>query len=181
MTEAISMQKVKVRGQSQGHRGQNPIQHFPDCNSSLNSHMAMKWWTLRRCALCFFKSSVKFQGHTADKLLILTQIGRFRTVTPFEFTNGCEMMHKAWISTEEVPYCFSRSSFNFQGHTGQKSRQFWPRLNISGLELQFQFTDGFEMMDNACQIIEEVFYCFSMSSFKFPGNTVPKIKDLNPI
>ena len=26
------------------------------------------------------------------------------------------MMHKAWSSIEEVPYCFSRSSIKFQGH-----------------------------------------------------------------
>ena len=30
---------------------------------------------------CFLMSSVKFQGHTAKKILILTQIRRFRTVT----------------------------------------------------------------------------------------------------
>ena len=30
------------------------------------------------------------------------------------------MMHKAWSSIEEVPYCFSRSSVKFQGHTGWK-------------------------------------------------------------
>ena len=29
-------------------------------------------------------------------------------------------MHKAWCSIEEVPYYFSRSSMNFQGHTGWK-------------------------------------------------------------
>ena len=28
------------------------------------------------------------------------------------------MMHKAWYSIEEVPYCYSRSFINFQGHTG---------------------------------------------------------------
>ena len=32
-----------------------------------------------------------------------------------------EMMHKAWCSLEEVPYCFSRSSVKFQGHTAKKS------------------------------------------------------------
>ena len=31
------------------------------------------------------------------------------------------MMHKAWSDIEEVPYCFSRSSDKFQGHTEQKS------------------------------------------------------------
>ena len=30
------------------------------------------------------------------------------------------MMHKAWCSIEEVPYCFPRSSIEFQGHTGWK-------------------------------------------------------------
>ena len=30
------------------------------------------------------------------------------------------MMHKAWRSIEEVPYCFSRSSITFHGHTGEK-------------------------------------------------------------
>ena len=38
--------------------------------------------------------------------------------------NGYEMMHKAWSSIEEVPYCFSRSYVKFQGHTGQKTIDF---------------------------------------------------------
>ena len=41
VTKVTSMQKVKVKGQ--GHRGHNPTSPFPDCNSSLNSHMMMKW------------------------------------------------------------------------------------------------------------------------------------------
>ena len=40
-TRVTSMQKVKVKGQ--GHRGHDPTWPFPDCNSSLNSHMMMKW------------------------------------------------------------------------------------------------------------------------------------------
>ena len=41
------------------------------------------------------------------------------------------MMHKAWCSIEEVPYCFPRSSIKFQGHTGWKIDdldQIWARL-----------------------------------------------------
>ena len=30
------------------------------------------------------------------------------------------MIHKAWSNVEEVPYCFSRSSVKFQGHTAKK-------------------------------------------------------------
>ena len=33
--------RSEVKGQ--GHRGQHPTGSFPDCNSSLNSHMMMKW------------------------------------------------------------------------------------------------------------------------------------------
>ena len=30
------------------------------------------------------------------------------------------MMHKAWSSIVEVPYCFSRSYVKLQGHTAKK-------------------------------------------------------------
>ena len=36
------------------------------------------------------------------------------------------MMHKAWSSIEEVPYCFARSSVKFQGRTALKIVQFDP-------------------------------------------------------
>ena len=36
------------------------------------------------------------------------------------------MLHKAWNSKGEVPYCFSRSSIKFQGHTGQNITDFDP-------------------------------------------------------
>ena len=48
-------------------------------------------------------------------------------------------MHKAWRSIEEVPYCFSRSSIKFHGHTGGKIAlwiQFeitWPVAAIKSL------------------------------------------------
>ena len=50
----------------------------------------------------------------------------FGTVLKFEFTNYYEMMYKAWSSIGEVPYCFSRSSVKFQGHTGQRITDFNP-------------------------------------------------------
>ena len=36
------------------------------------------------------------------------------------------MMHEAWSSIEEVPYCFSRSCIKFQGHTALKIVEFDP-------------------------------------------------------
>ena len=36
------------------------------------------------------------------------------------------MLHKAWNSKGEIPYCFPRSSIKFQGHTGQNITDFDP-------------------------------------------------------
>ena len=54
------------------------------------------------------------------------------------------MMRKACNSIEEVSYRFSRLLVKFQGHMGQKN-VFWPTLSVSGLYLQFEFIDGYEM------------------------------------
>ena len=64
----------------------------------------------------------------------------------FEFTYDIEMMHKAWCGLEEVPYYFSRSSVKFHGHTAKKNHRFWPKLGVSGLILQFELTNGYEIM-----------------------------------
>ena len=42
------------------------------------------------------------------------------------------MMHKAWSSIEEVPYCIARSSVKFHGHTGGKNWQFESNLRLLG-------------------------------------------------
>ena len=77
---------------------------------------------LRRGALLFFKVICQIsRSHGWKKSSNLNQIGRFRTVNQFEYTNGYEIMHKVWSSIEKVPYCFSRSSVKFQGHAGQKT------------------------------------------------------------
>ena len=67
------------------------------------------------------------------------------------------MMHKAWCCLGEVPYYLSRSSIKFQGHTATK---FWLKLGVSGLLLQFKFTNGYEMMHKAWSSIDEVPYFF---------------------
>ena len=91
------------------------------------------------------------------------------------------MMQKAWSSREDMPYCFSSSSVKFWGHSGQKIHQFWPKFGVSGLLLQFEFTNDFEMMHEAWHSVEEAIYCFLRSSMKFPGHMDPKISNLNPI
>ena len=51
--------------------------------------MHKAWSCLEEVPYCFSRSFIKCQGHTAKKM-ILTQIGRFRTVTPVEFSNTYE-------------------------------------------------------------------------------------------
>ena len=86
--------------------------------------MHRAWWSLEEVPYCFSRSSGKFQGHTAKKKSSdLTQIGRFRTVTPV-------WIHQ-WLrndaqSLENWVYYFWRSSVKFQGHTGPKIADFDP-------------------------------------------------------
>ena len=144
--------------------------------------MHKAWSSIEEVPYCFSRSYIKLQGHTAKKNRFLPKLGiSGQLELQFEFTNGYEMMHKAWSSTEEVRYCFSRSYVKFQGHTAKKNRWFWPKLGVSGLELQFEFPDGFEMMHKAWCSIEEVPYYFSAPSIKFQGRTGWKIDNLNPI
>ena len=57
---------------------------------------------------------------------LTTKLNRFRTVTPVWIIYHDEMMHIAWCCLEEVPYCFSRTSVKFQGHTALKIVEFDP-------------------------------------------------------
>ena len=63
---------------------------------------------------------------------------------------------------------------------GSKNRRFLPKLGVSGLNLQFGITDGYEMMHKAWSSIEEVPYCFSSSPVKFHGHTALKIVEFDP-
>ena len=69
---------------------------FPDCNSSLNSPMAMKCCTKLETAKK--RCPIVFQGHpsnfkvTRDKTSpILTQIGRFRTIGRSQLSNPSDL------------------------------------------------------------------------------------------
>ena len=63
---------------------------------------------------------------------------------------------------------------------GSKTCRFSPKLGISGLKLQFEFTNGYKMMHIAWSSIEEVPYCFSRSSIELRGHMAKKIVDFDP-
>ena len=79
---------------------------------------------------CFSKSSINFKGHMGKKSPILPQILVFLDCNSVWIHDGFEMMHKAWCGIEKVPYCFSRSSIKFQGHTVRKIDDLNPILEI---------------------------------------------------
>ena len=63
----------------------------------------------RRGVLLFSKSSVKFQGHTGQKISDYDpNVGVPDYQLQFEFTDGFEIMHKGWCGLEKLPF--------FQGH-----------------------------------------------------------------
>ena len=100
----------------------DPNWAFPDCNSSLNSPMAMKCCTKLETAK--ERCPIVSQGHpsnikvTRDKTSpILTQIGRFRTIGLWQLSNPSDLP------------C-SRSYIKFQGHTALKIIEFDPNWSF---------------------------------------------------
>ena len=150
----------------------------------------------------FLRSSFKFQGHTAKISLILTQIGRFPTVTPVciqqwaswqirkivgvhapgmpgTFSPSPQVsdpdMHHGTCVTH-VPSCMPgslTSGFHVDG-VGKHSRHSRRMRNV-----QF-YVSGNEMFHKTWSSIEEVSYCFSMSSVSFQGHTGQKMADFGP-
>ena len=121
------------------------------------------WNSKGEMPYCFPRSSIKV---TQDKTSpILTQIGRFRTIGRSQLSNPSDLP------------C-SRSYIKFQ--QGSKNRRIWPKLGVSGQQLQFEFTDGYEMLHKAWNSKGEVPYCFPRSSIKFQGHMRQNITDFDP-
>ena len=86
----------------------DPKWAFPDCNSSLNSPMAMKCCTKLETAK--ERCPIVFQGHLSNFKVtryktspILTQIGRFRTIGQSQLSNPSDLP------------CYWSASFGDQG------------------------------------------------------------------
>ena len=113
----------------------DPDWSFPDCNSSLNSPMAMKCCTKLETAK--ERCPIVFQGHpsnfkvTRDKTSpILTQIGRFRTIGRSQLSNP-----------SDLPCCQSNCTLVSPRHRNDKSYLFLPnyhrkRRSFVGVDLR---------------------------------------------
>ena len=79
----------------------DPNWAFPDCNSSLNSPMAMKCCTQLETAK--ERCPIVFQGHPSNFKVtryktspILTQLGRFRTIGQSQLSNPSDLPCSCW-------------------------------------------------------------------------------------
>ena len=99
---------------------------------------------------CFSRSSVKFQGHTALKIVEYDPDWAFPDCnSSFNSPMATKCCTKLGSSIEEVPYCFWRSYVKFQGHAALKIVEFDPN-------------------------------CVSRSSVKFQGHIALKIVEFDP-
>ena len=122
----------------------DPNWAFPDCNSSLNSPMAMKWCTKLETAK--ERCPIVFQGHPSNFKVtryktspILTQIGRFRTIGRSQLSNPSDL--PCWLCSHHRNVMKflgvitnDQSKVHAKGQ-GQRSRsqRSQPNLTVSGL------------------------------------------------
>ena len=118
----------------QGHKAKkiihfDPNWAFPDWINGWLWNDAQTWSSIEEVPYFCSRSSIKFQGRSGQKNhWFWPQLSFSGMQLKFGFAYGFEMMHKAWCSIEDVPYCILRSSIKFQGHTGQKIDDFDPNL-----------------------------------------------------
>ena len=111
---------------------------------------------------------------------VTNQLYHFRTVTPV-------WIHAWWWNDAYSLIMLGRGALLFfkvicqisRSH-GSKNRRIWPGLGVSGLQLQFEFTNGYKLMHKAWSSIEEVPYCFWRSYVKFQGHAALKIVEFDP-
>ena len=172
------MQKVKVRGQrSRSQRSKRILPQFGHFQTvTLVPQMATKWSTKlewhRRGALLFFKVIHQIsRSHGPKSRWFWPELNVSRWQLQFELT------YMLWNDTQCLKWHTSGALLFFEvickisrSHM-PKNWQFCSNLSISGWQLQFEFTDGYEMTHIASRGMGEVPYCFSRSSAKFRGHT----------
>ena len=109
-----------------------------------------------------------------------TQLSRFRTLTPV-WIHIWQWNHAhSWKQHRRGALLFFKATRQISRSHGSKNRRIWPKLGVSGQQLQFEFTDGYEMLHKAWNSKGEVPYCFPRSSIKFQGHTGQNITDFDP-
>ena len=155
MTTVRSLQKVKVRCQrSRSQKSKRnltvsgPLLQFDFTYDDKMMHKA--WSSIEEVPYCFSRLSIKFQGNMGQKRSILTQIGRFRTVTPVRI-HWWLWNHAQSLKQDRrgCPIVFQGPKSNFKVTRDKKIADFDPNWAFPDSNLSLEFTDGFEMMHKA--------------------------------
>ena len=89
-----------------------------------------------------------------------TLLSRFRTLTPV-WIHIWQWNHAhSWKQHRRGALLFFKVIRQISRSHSSKNRRIWPRLGVSGLQLQFEYTNGYEMMGKAWSSVKEVPYCF---------------------
>ena len=136
LTDVMSKQKVKVRGQRSSSQTSRPNLAVSGLQFEFiygNEMMHKTWCYLGEVPYYFSRTSVKFQGDTSKEIVDLTQIWRFRTVTPvwiqwwlWNDAQSLKQNRKGVLLFFKVIHQISRLH-------GTKNHQFWPELSVSGM------------------------------------------------
>ena len=124
----------------------------------------------------------KDQGQTSKVNVteVKTQFSRCRTVIPVWIYIWLWNDAQRLMLLRRVVLLFFKVICQIPRSHRTANRPFWSKLSVSGLYLQFELTDGYEMMHNPWSSIGEVPYSFSWSSVQFRSHTGQKIADFDP-
>ena len=115
---------------------------FPDCNSSLNSPMAMKCCTKletakERCPIVFQGHPSNFKVTQDKKSPSLTQIGRFRTIGRSQLSNPLDL--PCWpCSHNRIIMKFSGDITNDQSKVHTKVQGQRSKVKVTGVNTQLK-------------------------------------------
>ena len=137
----------------------DPNWAFPDCNSSLNSPMAIKCCTKLETAK--ERCPIVFQGHpsnfkvTRDKTSqILTQIGRFRTIGRSQLSNPSDLpcyIPNEYLMVIHVDLKTLHHIQLFTIHRTKCKRKYLCRANSISISKHFYFDIYDKVQDTWCK------------------------------
>ena len=133
------------------------------------------WSSVEEVPYCFSRSCVKFQCHTAKKIIDVDP----NSVFPDFNSSLNSTMALKWCTKLDVVK--KRCPIVFQGHLSNfKVARDKKAAILTRIECFRTVTHGFEKMHKAWRSIEKVPYCFPRSSMKFQGHMGLKIANFDP-
>ena len=134
------------------------------------SHMGVSWWS-GIYLLYMIVSGIRFQLRPSSYMNDPVYLSAHSSAYHIFFTMFLSAHHheifRPFHWQKWCPCIRFISGFKGHGHKGQN--KFGPNLGVSGPQLQFEITVGYEMMHKAWSDIDDLPYC--RLSFQFQCNT----------